>query len=124
MSLVGIETSIWNEIAKTQPLATRWGKRMFRLNQEQQLAAEEREQQGLLDQGVPLLVAVAYSEMKPFLLERKAIALYLKKHPEWREAFPEITNVSEAVTLASMDHRLSPPQQHKLTALLQSALTT
>jgi predicted anti-sigma-YlaC factor YlaD len=67
-------------------------------------------------------VVSAYLDAKPILLERKAISAHLQKHPELRNALPEVTTVAEAVSLVSMDRPLSRSEQAKLTQLLKADL--
>lgn len=64
MSLSAIAAPIWNEIAKTQPLATEWGKEMFPLDPEQRLEAASAVKKGRERAGrMPL-------ENSPFPLSR------------------------------------------------------
>lgn len=123
MSLTSVATQIWNEIAETQELKSEWAKREFRLNPEQMAESEDREYQALLKRKIPHPVASAYLDLKPLLLERKAISAHLRKNPELANCLPEINSISEAVTLASMDRPLSPQEQKQLTALLKADFT-
>lgn len=69
-------------------------------------------------------VAMAFQDMKPLLLERRAISQFTQEHPQFRPTLPEIASVSEAVIYASMDRPLNQTQQKALTRLLRAELTS
>ena len=122
MSLTSVDASIWNEIAKTQTLKTAWAKKAFSMDQNQMAEAENREYQALKRMAGPE-VAAAFLDMKPLLLERRAITQFTLEHPNFRQALPEIASVSEAVIYASMDRPLNQKQQKALMRLLRADLT-
>jgi len=124
MSLTSIAAPIWNEIARTQELKTPWARKAFAMTADEMAKEEDRLYQAML----PLAnnnhrIVSAFLDAKPLLLERKAISAHLQKHPELRNALPEVTTVSEAVALVSMDRPLSRQEQAKLTQLLKADLT-
>ena len=122
MSLTNVAAPIWNEIAKTQDLKTEWAKKAFAMTADEMVQAEDVEYRALAQQEKSQAIAAAYLDAKPILLERKAISAHLQKHPELRNALPEVTTVAEAVALVSMDRPLSRPEQAKLTQLLKADL--
>ena len=92
---------------------------------------DQAEMAALEDRGVPgaettvaPVVASAFLDLKPLLIERRAITRFMLDHPEFLQALPEIASVSEAVIYASMDRPLSPMQQKVLARLLQADLTS
>lgn len=120
-----VPMSVWNAIAKSQPLGRPWAT-LFRMTPEE------------LPQGIALLVdapaeaagadnrtVLAYRLVAPLLVENEAISAYLEetRQPNMRACLPELTSVNEAVTLASMEYRLTPSQQRKLTQLLRAAMS-
>jgi len=106
MSLTSIAAPIWNEIAKTQTLETSWPRRVFAMDQDA-IAAEEHLEYKALKRLVGQDVAIAYLDMKPLDLERKAIARFTQANPNYLQALPEIASTSEAVLIASADRPLT-----------------
>lgn len=120
--MLQVAAAVWNEIAKTQPLETAWAKKWFRMNQDELTQADQKEYEDLKKKVSPD-VAISFQTLRPLLLERKAISRHLQKHPELRQALPEVNSINEAVMLASMDRPLNPLQQKQLEQLLREALT-
>ena len=98
-----VPTEIWNEIAKTQTLATEWGRKMFPLPFEELQKEVEKEESALMAKGLPSKVITAYQDVVPLLLESKAISGYLAKPAtmDLRQALPEVSSPSEAALLMS-----------------------
>ena len=116
---------LWNRIAKNGPLKTEWAKKAFLMTEEQmeELEAKEREE---LEKTVPGLVARAFLDLRPLLLENEAIQNWLYKSLENRMnagAFPEVLDVDEAVAMGAMDWRLGEREQKQLRRLLENALS-
>ena len=123
MSLTSVAAPIWNEIAKTQRLRTRWARRAFLLPTDQEMAEEVDKEFHPLEKKVGSTVASAYLCVKPLLLENVAISRFTLDHPELRQALPEVVSINEAVILASQDYFMSQTQQNLLRKLLQADLT-
>lgn len=121
MSLTSVAAPIWNEIARTQEIKTAWARKAFVLDANA-MADLENQEYGALLKRTRQPVASAFLDVKPLLLERKAISRHLRKHPELNQALPEVTSISEAVTLASLDRPLSRQEQKQLTELLKAEL--
>ncbi len=121
MSLTSVAAPIWNEIAKTQKLKTEWARKTFALDAMAMAELENSEYQEAKKAADPW-VAASFSDMKPLLLENRAISKFTQAQPQYRLALPEVVSVSEAVMLASMERPLSKMQQKQLSELLQSAL--
>jgi hypothetical protein len=122
MSLTSVPQEVWNEIAETQELATKWAQEVFPLTGEFAIAQQEgKEYEALRNKGIAQKIAAAYLDVKPLLLENVAISRHILQTDQLqlRSALPEVTTVSEAVMLASLDRRLTPLQQKQLEKLLQ-----
>ena len=117
-------TAVWNEIAASQPLSQPWAT-LFRMDEEQM-------PQGItqyLDNpaeamGADNSTVLAYRLTAPLLIESEAISDYIveTQNDMLRASLPELNSVNEAVELATMEYRLNPSQQAKLTELLKAAL--
>jgi hypothetical protein len=114
-----IATPIWNEIAKTQELRTSFAKRFFPLQDEDMSAAIEAEIEKLKKFGASNNVALSYMVMAPLLWENEAIAAFVREHPVYYEALPNIVSVEEAVAIISRDYTLSSSEKEDLTELLR-----
>lgn len=121
MALTSVATMVWNQIAETQELKTAWAKKVFAMGPEQMLQAEDEEYRAL-KATVGHDVAASYQDVKPLLLENEAISRFTQAQPMYREALPEVTSISEALILASMERPLSPMQQNRLRRLLEADL--
>lgn len=116
---------VWNQIAMSQPLGQPWAT-LFRLEPEELPARlAELVDKPLAQLGADNRVTLAYRLVAPLLMETEAISSYLEETQQQtlRASLPELTSVNEAVTLASMEYRLTPFQQRKLTQLLKQAMT-
>lgn len=121
MALTSVATMVWNQIAETQKLKTAWARKVFAMGPQEMLEAEDAEYQAL-KQTVGHDVAASYQDVKPLLLENVAISRFTQAQPMYREALPEVTSISEALILASMERPLSPMQQNRLKRLLEADL--
>ena len=114
----------WNQIAETGLLKSRWAKKAFPMTEEQMsnLEAKEREE---LEKEYPGLVARAFLDLRPLLLENEAIQTWLNKSA-WNRmqagAFPEVLDVDEAVAMGTRDWMLDETKQKQLRSLLENAL--
>ena len=117
MSLTSVDAAIWNQIVEQYPVRSRWAKRMFKLDNEALSTAENREYLRLKGRHGQK-VASALLDVRHLLLESVAISQFRQDRPDLAEMIPELTSVTEAVTLASMEHRLNQSQQRRLGDLL------
>lgn len=118
MGMTSIAPKIWNEIAETEPLATAWGKTAFAMGPDEIVESENKDFRAMKDAGIPPQVICAFMDMRPLLLERRAIARFVSSRPSLTEALPNVESVTEAVTMASKDHLLSRKDQTQLGKLL------
>ena len=116
-------TPVWNEIAASQPLSQPWAS-LFRLNLEDLTKELGKLEKTLEQKGVDATVIRAYLLTAPLLVENEAVSSYIEEmgRLDLRSSMPELCSVNEAVILATMDYRLTPSQQARLTKLLKQAL--
>jgi len=121
MSLTSVASEIWNQIAETQELQTKWAQKAFRLDSDGMIELEDKEY-GELKANHGQEVAAALLDVKPLLLENVAISRFIqsKGDPGLRNALPEVVTVSEAVMMATMDRWLTEAQHEQLKALLEN----
>lgn len=119
MSLTSVAAPIWNQIARTQELRTKWAKMAFLLDGMEMAELEDREYKELKEK-VGQVVAASILDVKPLLLENVAISRFTQDHPMYREVLPEIVSISEAVLIASAERPLNPMQQKQLRAQLEA----
>lgn len=118
MSLTSVASEIWNQIAETQELQTKWAQKAFRLDSDQMIELEDKEY-GELEAKHGHEVAAALLDVKPLLLENVAISRFTQEQSASRAALPEVVSISEAVMLASQDRPLTTSQQDELRKLLE-----
>lgn len=121
-----VPMSVWNGIAKSQPLSQPWAT-LFRLTPEElPEKLEELVDKPLEAAGADNRVVMAYRLVAPLLMETEAISSYLEETQQsmLRTSLPELISVNEAVILASTEYRLTPSQQSKLKQLLNQAMTS
>lgn len=113
--------SLWNQVAKTVPVKTEWGKVMFALNDQELQEVLEEQAEELIKAGHSNKVALAYQTMLPLCLERKALAEFVGKmeRPELQTVFPEVTTLAEAVELGANEYGLPQKDVLDLYNLLQ-----
>lgn len=116
-----LEARILNPIAKTQKMATDWGKTLFSMNQADLDAADLAQYKALLASGVDQPVAMAYQMTAPLLTENEAISNYITRtgNSRLRAVLPELTTIEEAIELAIAEYRLTRPQTVTLKKMLQ-----
>lgn len=112
-------TAVWNKIAETQPLRTKFAKRLFHLNTDQMETALAKEEDKLVAKGLEPATAAAYLVVAPLLWENEAIAAFVRENPGTMGALPNLVDVSEAVMVASADYPMTASQQEKLAELLR-----
>lgn len=121
-----VPMSVWNAIARSQPLGQPWAT-LFRLTPEElPTQLEMLVDRPLEAAGADNRVVMAYRLVAPLLMETEAISSYLQETQQsmLRASLPELNSVNEAVILASMEYPLTPSQQSKLKQLLKQAMTS
>ena len=121
--LTTIPAAVWNGIAKETHLKTDWAKKAFLLTENEMETLEEKEADRL-EKTYPRLVVKGFQDMRPLLLERDAIRVWVKKHPEYGSALPEVNTIAEAVAMASTDWMYDETEKKQLEKLLNEALTS
>jgi hypothetical protein len=114
-------TSLWNQVWKTVPLKTEWGKVMFNLDDEELLKTLEEQSEKMVKAGHSNKVALAYQTMLPLCLESEALAAFIAKteQPELLSVLPEVTTLAEAVNLGAKEYDLRPEDVRDLYDLLK-----
>lgn len=119
-----IAQTVWNAIAKGQPLSKPWSI-VFNMAPEQlQQGLQEWVDQPIRATGADEPTLLAYRRVAPLLVEHAAISAYIAQQQDsrLRAALPEITCVGDAVMFAMAEYQLTPSQQLKLKKLLITAL--
>lgn len=115
-----VAAAIWNAIAKSQELRSPSFKLLMAMTQSEISEALDEQATALEKAGAPDSVINAYQQMAPILAEHEAISAYINQTGRFdlRAALPEILNVREAVSLASIDRFLSIEEQRTLFIML------
>ena len=75
----------------------------------------------LTEQGVNRSTALAYLEVMPLLLEKRAISAYVSQHPDLASALPNLETPKEAASVGAKERDLTAGQQAMLETLLETA---
>lgn len=113
-----VPTSIWNEIAQEQKLATKAATMAFALTPSQMDAMAD-----LWGNELPNKVALGLQLVTPLWLERMAIARYLASNPErspLRQVLVAVSSAEEAAGLAAREYSMPREQTQLLTQLLRT----
>jgi hypothetical protein len=113
-----VAATYWNQIAKSQSLATEWARDMFPLLQDDLDRELDWQEFRLEDQGVDHQVSAAYFKIMPLLWERIAISNFLQTSPSLRAKMPPLESLPEALLTASRDFGLSDAQLNTLSIML------
>src|SRR5579872_3948563 len=116
--MYSVAAPIWNQVARTQALASPLGKALFPLDQPHLTDELNRREAELAAQGIEPRVASAYLAVAPLLAENQALSRYVAANPQHLGTFPNVVNPSEAVALATQEYSLTPSQQATLQTLL------
>lgn len=113
---------IWNQIAKTQPVASAYWRSLMEMNQDDLTKALDKLEIELAAKGADATVIRAYVLVAPLLKENVAISRYLeaKQSPDLRLCLPELTSINEAVAMATQEYLLKPSQQERLAQFLKT----
>ena len=117
--MFSVAAEIWNQIAETQPMATQRWSRLAKLDQQQ---LNDQLETVMNQIKAPNKVVLAFVTVAPLLLENEAISLWIlaNESHQMRSALPEVTTVSEAVNLGSMEYSLTETERARLADLLRS----
>ena len=118
-----VAPEIWNRIAETQPLATKWAQQIFPLPPEEMMQALNREETRIAKKAGSAELAAAYIKILPLMIEAEAISQFQIQNPNLTYSLHPISSPSEGVMLASRDQSLIPSQQKRLLELLQNPET-
>jgi len=122
MALVNVADFIWNDIARTQQLRTPWARRAFALDNQQMADLEDADYFALKDK-FGAAVASGFVNVRPLFFESAAIERYVRMHPGFAAALPEISSPEVGALVASLDNRLiQDAEEAQLAALLATEL--
>lgn len=122
MALVNVADFIWNDIANTQCLRTPWARRAFALDNQQMAELEDADYFALKDK-FGAAVASGFINVRPLFFECAAIEQYVRLHPGFAAALPEISSPEIGALVASLDNWLiQDAEEAQLAALLAAEL--
>ena len=106
-----IDQAIWNDIEKHEKLKHNFTRVLFLMSVEERDETLEIISDGLEKMGVANSVILSFQVVFPLLLEHEAIQNYLQKPGSsalfvYKDAFPEILDIREAVALMQLEYRL------------------
>lgn len=106
--MLSVPTQVWNRIAKTESLDSKFGRIMFRLPEKKLEAAIAEANRTLRAKGLNPEAARAFLEIAPLLKEHRAIAACARKY---ETTLPSIETVDEAMHYLTREvPSLSKPQ--------------
>lgn len=95
---------------------------IFSMSTHQQLAQKhEQLTESLTKQGLDRSTALAFLDVMPLLLERRAISEYVRRNPDLMGALPNLETPEEAAEVGAMERRLTAGQKGVLLTLLEHA---
>ena len=114
--------TIWNQIAKTQPVGSAFWKALMEKDQVQLTEHLAKLEAELERKGADAAVTRSYLLVAPLLRETVTISRFVAEQasPDLRSCLPEVTSINEAVALATTEFRLKPSQQTQLAELLKT----
>jgi hypothetical protein len=115
--MLQVDSHVWNQIA---PLAKNpvWKARMQAKDNDALIQEMQALGAKLRDQGVENKVILAYQVAGPLLAEQAAIRTFLRTHPQYSQALPQMETPNEAILLMIPEYHLSVSQTRALRALL------
>ena len=113
---------VWNEIAKTQSLETRWARRIFSIPESQMDETIRLEKSRFVEtQNVSPTIAEAYLKVMPLLWENEAIEAFLEHNPEAEIILTSIPHRDYAMKVVNLEYDLDEQQQSLLSKLLSES---
>ena len=118
--MMQVPPETWPAIAALGPMRTTWGRALFQLAPDDLVETLEQHAQAADEAGADPQEVQAFQLVAPLMVERVAIANYLRTQgtAQLRAALPEVLSPQEAVLLAALEYRLDPAQQERLEAAL------
>ena len=116
-----VPMSVWADIAEKTTLRTSWAREMFALTETQMEATLRDQAATMARSGIDNKVILAYQEIAPIWIERRAITDYIRQTGQFdlRATLPDLTSAKEAVGLMNKEYRLSRNQRAKLRQLIE-----
>lgn len=118
--LTSVPAAILNQIQATGRMASTQLSQMFSMSDQQLAEKHDQLTADLMKQGLDRSTALAYLDVMPLMVERKAIARYLadSDRPDLAQALPNLETPEEAATVGTKNRNLNPEQSANLLQLL------
>lgn len=95
--------------------------RIFSMSAEQLMPRHQELLDSLTEQGVNRSTALAYLDVMPLLIEKRAVSAYVSAHPDLANVLPNLETPKEAASVGAREHDLTDGQQAMLETLLTHA---
>lgn len=114
--LTSIPANVLNAIQASGRMQNPQLSKMFSMSDEQLAEKHDSLTLDLMKQGMDRPTALAYLDVMPLLVERKAIAQYLasSNRPDLQGALPNLETPDEAATVGTKNRNLNPEQSESL----------
>ncbi len=114
--LTSVPASVLNAIQASGRMQNPQLSEIFSMSDQQLAEKHDQLTADLMRQGMDRSTALAYLDVMPLMLERKAIAGYLadSNREELRQALPNLETPDEAATVGTKNRNLNPQQSESL----------
>lgn len=119
--LTAVPTSVLSAIQATGLMVNEKLSRMFLMSELDRAEEHAHLAQDLQKQGLDRPTALAYLDVMPLLVERKAIAAYMAKaqRADLAQVLPNLETPQEAAIVGTRERNLNPTQSANLLQLLE-----
>lgn len=116
-----VPAEILNEIQACGRMVNPELSHLFSMSQESITEEHNELVSKMIEKGYARAVALAYLDVMPLMVERRAISAYLSAsgREDLRPALPNLETPQEAAIVGTMDRNLSPEQTASLLRLLE-----
>lgn len=120
--LLTVPPTVLQGIKNTGLMATPQLSAIFSMSAPELMEKHEQLALSLTKQGVNRSTALAYLDVMPLLIERRAISEYVRRNPDLMGALPNLETPEEAAEVGAAERDLTPGQAGVLLTLLHLAL--
>lgn len=119
--LTSVPANILNQIQATGRMQNPELSNLFSMSDHQLATEHDRLLKDLMSKGLDRSTALAYLDVMPLMVERRAIALYLAQtdQVELQSALPNLETPQEAAIMGTRNRNLNPTQSANLLRLLE-----
>src|ERR1044072_5326922 len=119
--MTSVPAQVLNAIQATGRMQHPQLSKIFSMSDQQLADEHDALTQDLMEQGMDRSTALAYLDVMPLMLERKAIAMFLadSNREELRQALPNLETPDEAATVGTKNRNLNPKQSASLLRALE-----